>query len=66
MSLVLGHASETLQWSEVGVEVLPRNLRSVRLMEKSGVRLVRVLPPTDAEPEALLRYSLSAGRQGAR
>lgn len=64
--LVLDHAFETLQWTEVGAEVLQRNLRSIRLLERSGFRLIRVQPPTDAEPEVLLRYSLTAEMHGAR
>ena len=50
---------------ELRAEVLQRNRASVRLLEKTGFRLVRELPPTHEEPEVLLSYALARGNHGA-
>lgn len=44
---------------EVRAEVLQRNAASIRLLEKVGFKRVRVLSPTDAEPEVMILYALS-------
>lgn len=50
---------------ELRAEVLQRNRASVRLLEKTGFRLVRELPPTHDEPEALLLYARTHGSRDA-
>ena len=48
---------EVLALREIRAEVLQRNSASIRLLEKTGFRMVRVLPPTEAEPEIMLAFS---------
>lgn len=53
------YAFTTLGVSEIHAEVLRRNPGSIRLLEKAGFQFLRGVPATAAEPEELLRYSLS-------
>jgi len=45
--------------SEIRAEVLQRNPASIRLLEKAGFKMIRVQPPTEAEPEVMIVYALS-------
>jgi [ribosomal protein S5]-alanine N-acetyltransferase len=50
--------------TEIRAEVLQRNHASIRILEKAGFSLLQVLPPTAAEPEVLLLYTLFHGNRG--
>jgi [ribosomal protein S5]-alanine N-acetyltransferase len=62
--LVLHYAFSKLGVAEVFAEVLPRNAGSIRLLEKTGFALSRVIAATESEPEGLLQYVLPR-RHGA-
>ena len=57
--LVTRYAFEEVRMHEIRAQVLERNHPSIRLLEKAGFHLVRALPPSTAEPEAMLLYALS-------
>lgn len=62
--MVTRYAFTALGLAEIQAEVLQRNPASIRLLEKSGFRLLRVKPATAVEPEELLLYvrSCDGGR----
>jgi ribosomal-protein-alanine N-acetyltransferase len=45
--------------SEIRAEVLQRNPASIRLLEKAGFKMIRVLPTAEEEPEVMILYSLT-------
>ena len=57
--LVTHYAFSEVGLSEIRAEVLQRNRASIRLLEKTGFSLVRVLPTTASEPEVMSLYALS-------
>jgi [ribosomal protein S5]-alanine N-acetyltransferase len=63
--MVTRYAFSEVGLSEIRAEVLQRNRASIRLLEKTGFNLARVLPATASEPEVLLRYTLSRGGASA-
>jgi [ribosomal protein S5]-alanine N-acetyltransferase len=57
--LVSHYAFTKLGLTEIHAEVLQRNPASIRLLEKTGFRRLRAIPPTATEPEELVLYVLS-------
>jgi [ribosomal protein S5]-alanine N-acetyltransferase len=57
--VVSHYAFTELGQPEIRAEVLQRNQASIRLLEKTGFELIRLLPPKDSEPETMLLYSLT-------
>ena len=47
--------------AEVRAEVLARNPASMRMLAKAGFQRVRLLPPSEAEPEAMVLYAVARG-----
>jgi [ribosomal protein S5]-alanine N-acetyltransferase len=62
--MLVRYAFSEVGLTEIRAEVLQRNHASVRLLEKAGFSLLQVLPPTAAEPEVLLLYTLFHGGRG--
>jgi len=56
--LVVRYAVDTLGLGRIRAEALKRNVASIRLLEKVGFRWVCDLPPSAAEPEAMVSYAL--------
>lgn len=46
---------------EVRAEVLARHPASMRMLAKAGFQRVRLLPPLEAEPEAMVLYAVARG-----
>ena len=62
--MALSYGFRELGLEEVRAEVLQRNPVSIRMLEKLGFRLVRVLAPTAAEPEVMCLYARLADEAG--
>jgi ribosomal-protein-alanine N-acetyltransferase len=63
--MAMRHGFFELGLTEIRAEVLQRNPASIRLLEKAGLKMIRALPPSDAEPEAMILYALSRPAHGA-
>lgn len=50
---------------EIRAEVLQRNPASARMLEKTGFSMLRVLPPTELEPEVMLLYAIQVSALNA-
>lgn len=59
--LAVGFGFTGLGLAEVRAEVLARNPASMRMLAKAGFHRVRLLPPSEAEPEAMVLYAVARG-----
>lgn len=57
--MVIQYGLTELALTEINAKVLQRNPASIRLLEKAGLEMVRVLPPDEVEPEVMILYALS-------
>lgn len=59
--LAVGFGFTGLGLAEVRAEVLARNPASMRMLAKAGFHRVRLLPPSEAESEAMVLYAVARG-----